>query len=58
MANIKRGMSLAPLALGICLYVGISRAQTAETKKPLRAPIRAATVREWLQPFSAPPGLP
>src|SRR5260370_5221459 len=41
MANMRQGISFAPLALGICLCAGISQAQTADTKKPVESTGRA-----------------
>ena len=41
MANMRIGFSFAPLAFGICLCAGISRAQPADTKKPAESTGRA-----------------
>ena len=41
MANMRQGISFAPLALGICLCAGISQAQTADAKKPVESTGRA-----------------
>src|SRR5258708_39956138 len=41
MAIMKRGFSFAPLALSICLCVGISQAQTVDARKPAEPTGRA-----------------
>src|SRR5260370_35156317 len=41
MANMRQGFSFAPLALGICLCVGTSQAQTVDARKPAEPTRRA-----------------